>query len=182
MQPPNTNIGLSRLYMQPPNTNILLSRLYIQPPNTNIGLSRLYIRPPYKKHQHRAVQTVHTATKHQHITVQTVHATTKQQLTHFVNILYMSSHNNDHVKHFNLLLLLSCKFNNFNDFVTSGSSSLRLPEGADALKHVGVYVNNCPTTCNYIQFIYICKLLYMFRVVSPHNIRSSYCCIHSIWH
>jgi hypothetical protein len=44
------------------------------------------------------------------------------------------------------------------------------------------YVNNCPTICNYIQFIYTCKLLYMFRVVSPPIIRSSYHCIYSIWH
>jgi hypothetical protein len=28
------------------------------------------------------------------------------------------------------------------------------------------YINNCPTRRNYIQFIYICKLLYMFRVLS----------------
>ena len=39
--------------------------------------------------------------------------------------------------------------------------------------------NNCPTRCNYIQFIYICKPLYMFRVVSPPIVRSSYHCIHS---
>jgi hypothetical protein len=44
-----------------------------------------------------------------------------------------------------------------------------------------IYVNNCPTRCNYIQFIYICKLLYMFRVISPPIIRSSHHCIHSIW-
>ena len=43
-------------------------------------------------------------------------------------------------------------------------------------------VNNCPTRCNNIQFIYIWKLLYMFRVVSPPIIRSSYHCIYSIWH
>jgi len=41
-------------------------------------------------------------------------------------------------------------------------------------------VNNYPTRCNNIQFIYICKLLYMFRVVSPPIIRSSYHCIYSI--
>jgi hypothetical protein len=43
-----------------------------------------------------------------------------------------------------------------------------------------IYVNNCPTRCNYIQFIYVCKLLYMFRVVSPSIIRSSCHCIHTI--
>jgi hypothetical protein len=41
--------------------------------------------------------------------------------------------------HFNLLLLLSCNFNNFNNFVTLASTSFRTPEDdADALKHVGV--------------------------------------------
>ena len=45
--------------------------------------------------------------------------------------------------------------------------------------HRVICVNNCPTRCNNIQFIYICKLLYMFRVVSPPIIRSSYHCIYS---
>jgi hypothetical protein len=36
--------------------------------------------------------------------------------------------------------------------------------------------NNYPTSCNNIQFIYICKLLYLFRVVSAPFIRSSYHC------
>ena len=45
-----------------------------------------------------------------------------------------------------------------------------------------VCFNNCPKRCNNIRFIYICKPLYMFRVVSPPNISSSYHCIHSIWH
>jgi len=43
-------------------------------------------------------------------------------------------------------------------------------------------VNNCPTRCKNIQFIYICKLLDTFRVVSPPIIRSSYHCIYSLWH
>ena len=41
------------------------------------------------------------------------------------------------------------------------------------------YANNCPTRCNNIRFIYVCKPLYMFRVVSPPIIRSSCHCIHS---
>jgi len=50
--------------------------------------------------------------------------------------------------------------------------------------HREIYANNCPTRCNYIQFIYICKPLYIlvFRVVSPPIIRSSCHCVHSIWH
>jgi hypothetical protein len=44
------------------------------------------------------------------------------------------------------------------------------------------FVNNGPTRCNNIQFIYSCKLLYMFRVVTPLIIRSSYHCICNIWH
>ena len=33
-----------------------------------------------------------------------------------------------------------------------------------------------------IVFLYFCKLLYMFRVVTPPIIRSTYNCNHSIWH
>jgi hypothetical protein len=39
-----------------------------------------------------------------------------------------------------------------------------------------------PTRCNVTQFIYIWKLLYMFRVVLPPNVRSSYNYIYSIWY
>ena len=42
--------------------------------------------------------------------------------------------------------------------------------------------NKYPTRCNVTQFIYICKLLCMFRVVSPPIIRSTYNCIYSIWY
>ena len=45
--------------------------------------------------------------------------------------------------------------------------------------HLVICVNNYPTRCN---FIYISKLLYIFRVVSPSIIRSSYHYIYSIWH
>jgi hypothetical protein len=38
-----------------------------------------------------------------------------------------------------------------------------------------------PTRCNVTQFIYIWKLLYMFRVVLPPIIRRAYKCIYSIW-
>ena len=48
--------------------------------------------------------------------------------------------------------------------------------------HHEIYASNCLTRCNYIQFIYICKLLHMFQVVSPPIIRSSCHCVHSIWH
>src|SRR5215475_9624408 len=39
-----------------------------------------------------------------------------------------------------------------------------------------------PTRCNVTQFIYIWKLLYMFRVVLLPIIRSAYNCIYSIWY
>jgi len=39
-----------------------------------------------------------------------------------------------------------------------------------------------PTRCNFTQFIYIWKLLYMFLVVTPPIIRSAYNCIYSIWY
>jgi len=38
-------------------------------------------------------------------------------------------------------------------------------------------VNNCPTS-----LLYFCKLLYMFWVVTPPVIRSTYNCNYSIWH
>jgi hypothetical protein len=43
-------------------------------------------------------------------------------------------------------------------------------------------VSNCPTRCDYVQFLYFCKLLYMFRVVTPPIIRSTYNCNYSIWY
>ena len=46
------------------------------------------------------------------------------------------------------------------------------------VKHTNIY----PTRCNVTQFIYIWKLLYMFRVVPPPIIRSAYHCIYSIWY
>ena len=48
--------------------------------------------------------------------------------------------------------------------------------------HRVICVNNYPTSCNNIEFIYICKLLYMFQVVSPPIIKSSCHCIYSICH
>jgi len=41
-------------------------------------------------------------------------------------------------------------------------------------------VNNCPTRCDYVQFfLYFCKLLYTFRVLTPPIIRSTYNCNYS---
>ena len=52
---------------------------------------------------------------------------------------------------FYLLLLLSCNFNSFNNFVTLASTRLRLPEdNADASQHVGVLM------IHKILLIYIC--------------------------
>jgi len=48
--------------------------------------------------------------------------------------------------------------------------------------HRVIYVVNYPKRCKNIQFIYIRKFLYMFRVLSPPIISSSYHCIYSIWH
>jgi len=45
-----------------------------------------------------------------------------------------------------------------------------------------IYSNIYPTRCNFTQFIYIWKLLYMFRVLLPSIIRSAYSYIYSIWY
>ena len=47
---------------------------------------------------------------------------------------------------------------------------------------VKIYSNKYPTRRNVTQFIYIWKLLYMFRVILPPIIRSAYNCIYSIWY
>jgi hypothetical protein len=44
------------------------------------------------------------------------------------------------------------------------------------------YSNIYPKRCNVKQFIYIWKLLYMFRVVPPPIIRSTNSCTYSIWY
>jgi hypothetical protein len=44
------------------------------------------------------------------------------------------------------------------------------------------YSNIYPTRCNVTQFIYIWKLLYMFRVVPPPIIRNPNNYIYSIWY
>jgi hypothetical protein len=49
-------------------------------------------------------------------------------------------------------------------------------------KLFNLYFNIYPTRCNFTEFIYIQKLLYMFRVVPPPTIRSTYYCIYSIWY
>jgi len=45
-----------------------------------------------------------------------------------------------------------------------------------------VEYNIYPTRCNVTQFIYIWKLLYMFRMVQPPIINSANNCIYSIWY
>jgi len=48
--------------------------------------------------------------------------------------------------------------------------------------NVSVFQYIYPTRCNVIQFIYIWKLLYIFRVVLSPIIRREYNCIYSIWY
>ena len=45
-----------------------------------------------------------------------------------------------------------------------------------------IYSDIYSTKCNFTQFIYLWKLLYMFRMVSPTIIRSAYNCIYSMWY
>ena len=45
-----------------------------------------------------------------------------------------------------------------------------------------VYSNIYPTRCSFTQFIYVWKLLYMFRVAPPPIIRSAWNSIYSIWY
>jgi hypothetical protein len=79
----------------------------------------------------KLIQTVHNLPAykiHQHRTVQTVHAATKQKTsTFFKIILWIFIQQGSH-EHFNVLLLLSCICNNFNNSVTLASTSFTLPE------------------------------------------------------
>jgi hypothetical protein len=46
--------------------------------------------------------------------------------------------------------------------------------GWDGVSSQPCHFSNCPTRCDYVQFfLYICKPLYMFRVVTPPIIRST---------
>jgi len=45
-----------------------------------------------------------------------------------------------------------------------------------------LYSNIYPTRCNFTQFIYIWKLLYMFRVLLLPIIGSAYSCNYRIWY
>jgi len=58
--------------------------------------------------------------------------------------------------------------------------NLRITFHIQGSVHREIYASNCPTKCSYSQFIYICELLYMFRVVFPPIIMSSCQCIHRI--
>jgi hypothetical protein len=67
--------------------------------------------------------------------------------------------------------------------------SVRETEGKMPVKDLGVhgsailkstYSNIYSTRCNFTQFIYTWKLLYMFRVVPPPIISSANNCIYSI--
>jgi hypothetical protein len=48
------------------------------------------------------------------------------------------------------------------------------------LTFMGTYIVSISNICNVTQFIYIWKLLYVFRLVLPPIIRSAYNCIYSI--
>jgi hypothetical protein len=48
--------------------------------------------------------------------------------------------------------------------------------------NITTYSTIYPTRCKVTQFIYIWEPLYMFRVVPPPIIRSTYTCIYSIWY
>jgi len=68
----------------------------------------------------------------------------------FINILYILSYTND------LLLLMSYKFNNFNNFVILASTRLRLPEDdAYVSKHVGLLTKS----------YYMCVCIYIYTCV-----------------
>jgi hypothetical protein len=73
---------------------------------------------------------------------------------------------------------------NPSHFVKHCIPYLQLHKAPQVIGHTKYFcgINNCPTRGNKIQFSYICKLLYMFRVVTPFIVRSSYHCICSIWH
>jgi len=100
----------------------------------------------FTSHQH--------SKNHHHRTVQIVHAATKQQLPCSIKHLIGTVIQQRLLKHFNLLLSLSCNFNNLNNFFTLASTRLILPEDdADASKHVGVLA--IYTKYYLIYFVYL---------------------------
>ena len=87
-------------------------------------------------------------------------------------------------------VLSSCLSKCFHDFhgryaEARGSCQVcwKLFQVSSSARHYGTLCSNIhPTRCNVTQFIYIWKLLYMFRVVPPPIIRSAYNCLYSIWY
>ena len=65
--------------------------------------------------------------------------------------------------------------------VTSTHHQERIQLCLQHLVFVTPLPGNSKSNSNFTQFIYIWKLLYMFRVVPPPIIRSAYSCIYSIW-
>ena len=76
-------------------------------------------------------------------------------------------------------------------FVSRQNNSFFFPEGRQ-INLVHLYVHgsvhresisiNVQQDATVYTLLYFCKLLYMFRVVSPPIIRSAYKCNYSIWH
>ena len=86
-----------------------------------------------------------------------------------------------------LTILISCitlkkkSFKCIIDIMANGGMLVNIDWQESGNCH-DVYSNIYPTRCNFIQFIYIRKLVYMFRVLLPPIIRSAYNCIYSIWY
>ena len=59
---------------------------------------------------------------------------------------------------------------------------LYLGKHSELYSDIYIYIYIYPTRCKVTQFIYFYKLLYMFRVVPPPIIRSTYNCIYRIWY
>jgi hypothetical protein len=87
-------------------------------------------------------------------------------------------------------VLSSCLSKCFHDFhgryaEARGSCQVcwKLCQVSSSARHYGTLCSSIhPTRCNATQFIYIWKLLYMFRVVPPPIIRDENNCLYSIWY
>ena len=86
-------------------------------------------------------------------------------------------------KLYNMQLILVNTYSDICIYIQGGSYMTGTDLCVNKCKQSRSYLNHLVyTRRNVTEFIFLWKLLYMFRVVSPPIIRSIHNCIYSIWH